>query len=131
MPNDAETSIVETPTSYSSALKRRRQEIPLSRFRSAPRGVQWELDQYTAEQEVDNASEMDRPAVDFLAYWRGKKDMWPNLANLARVVVTIPPSSAGAERVFSIAGCIVNPRRSKLSPGRVCQSVMTKVNSEL
>ncbi|CAN0241320.1 unnamed protein product [Ectocarpus sp. 4 AP-2014] len=53
---------------------------------------------------------------DPLQRWRVKAREYPMLAALARRVLCIPASQAQSERVFSAAGHIVTPTRSRLDP---------------
>ena len=45
--------------------------------------------------------------------------VFPNLSKLARRIYSIPCTSAAVEREFSVAGQIVNQRRSNLDPTTV------------
>lgn len=45
---------------------------------------------------------------DVLAYWREKKNVFPGLAALARTILAIPATSTPSDRVFSIAGLVLN-----------------------
>ncbi|CAM9620525.1 unnamed protein product, partial [Hapterophycus canaliculatus] len=56
---------------------------------------------------------------DPLQWWGIKAREYPMLAALARRVLCIPASQAQSERVFSAAGQIVSPTRSRLDPEHV------------
>lgn len=54
--------------------------------------------------------------IDPLIYWKDKQIMWKGLAILASKYLSIPPSSASSERLFSSAGDIISQERNRLSP---------------
>ena len=51
-----------------------------------------------------------------LDYWKQKKPVWPPLAHLACKYLSIPPSSAASERLFSSAADIISSERNRLLP---------------
>lgn len=44
------------------------------------------------------------------------EDRYPILSSLAKCALAVPATSAPAERVFSVAGNIINAKRSTLNP---------------
>lgn len=52
---------------------------------------------------------------DIIQWWFTRKDSYPNLYKLAVKFLSIPATSATSERVFSVAGNILNEKRSSLS----------------
>ena len=52
---------------------------------------------------------------DVLSYWRGRYSQCPELANMARDIMTIPISTVASESTFSIGGRVVNQWRSSLT----------------
>ena len=50
-----------------------------------------------------------------LSYWIENRSRWPKLSRMAIDVFSIPAMSAELERVFSIAGVMCSPRRSRLN----------------
>ena len=52
--------------------------------------------------------------IDPLEYWKEKKQVWNSLAIMAFKYLTIPPSSASSERLFSSAGDIISEERNRL-----------------
>ncbi|KAK7149299.1 hypothetical protein R3I94_008813 [Phoxinus phoxinus] len=59
---------------------------------------------------------------DVLLWWKEHAKTFPNLAMIARNVLSIPASSAASERDFSTAGFVIQERRTQLKPGTVDQS---------
>ena len=60
------------------------------------------------------------------------RDSVPLLAKLVKVVFPVPAASSKSERVFSVAGNVVNPkRRAKLNPEKVEDLVVVKCNLRL
>ena len=54
---------------------------------------------------------------------------FPLLSYLARVVFAVPAASSKSERVFSMAGNIVTPKRASLNPEKMEQLIVIKCNS--
>lgn len=52
--------------------------------------------------------------TDILNFWKSQSEKFPLLSRLARQTLCIPASSASSERVFSVAGRIIEERRSRL-----------------
>ena len=55
----------------------------------------------------------------------------PLLAKLVKVVFPVPAASSKSERVFSVAGNVVNPKRANLNPEKVEDLVVVKCNLRL
>nr|XP_033935541.1 zinc finger BED domain-containing protein DAYSLEEPER-like [Pseudochaenichthys georgianus] len=56
---------------------------------------------------------------DVLSWWKEHATRFPNVAHIARSILSIPASSAASERDFSTAGFVVSERRSQLKPATV------------
>ena len=56
---------------------------------------------------------------------------FPLLSYLARVVFAVPAASSKSERVFSVAGNIVTPKRTSLNPEKVEQLIFIKCYMQL
>jgi hypothetical protein len=54
------------------------------------------------------------PNFNTLAWWKVNKQHFPYLAAIARLALAVPATSAPSERVFSVAGLIVNKARNNL-----------------
>ena len=65
------------------------------------------------------ASKIPSRDTDPLVWWKNNMYNYPNLAKIARSVLSIPATSTPAERIFSKSGLIVNNLRSCLK----CDSV--------
>ena len=65
-----------------------------------------------------------------LNWWKNHQEALP-LAFLVRVVLAIPVASSKSERVFSVAGNVVTPKRASLAPEEVENSVIVKTNASL
>ena len=57
--------------------------------------------------------------MDVLDFWRKNEARFPLLALLAKKYLCIPASSVPSERIFSLAGYLVNKRRACLSAQNV------------
>ena len=58
--------------------------------------------------------------IDVLAYWRAYQYRYPELASMARDVLTIPVSMVALESAFSTSGRVLDQYRSALSSGFDC-----------
>jgi len=58
-------------------------------------------------------------ADDPIRYWLLHRPEFPRLAQFALDILTIPAASTDCERVFSEAGDLLEPRRSKMSPNMI------------
>ena len=63
-----------------------------------------------------------------LNFWKDNAQRYPNLAQVARKVFTVPATSAPVERAFSQAGKILRSDRSRLLPKNFENLVFLKVN---
>ena len=66
-----------------------------------------------------------------LAWWKNHQESLPILSNLAKMYLAIPAASSKSERVFSCAGSIVTPRRTRLSNAKVEMLVVLNQNFSL
>ena len=69
--------------------------------------------------------------VDVLAFWKVHSTRWPLLAKLAQRVLGVPASSAMCERMFSIAGHILSPKRRRTGIRLFEKLVFLKLNEDL
>lgn len=69
--------------------------------------------------------------VDVLQWWADNSQQMPILSKAARLVLSIPASSAAAERNFSTAGGIITDKRSALLPKNVNNILMCHGNPDL
>ena len=63
---------------------------------------------------ISNHESSDGQVRDLLDYWHQKRFKYPRLSRMALDFLTIPPMSAECERLFSAAGRMVTPLRSRL-----------------
>jgi hypothetical protein len=52
--------------------------------------------------------------TDPIKYWVDRRFEYPRLAKMAFDVLNVPPMAAECERIFSAAGCMITPRRTRL-----------------
>lgn len=57
--------------------------------------------------------------TDICCFWRENKFVFPKLYQIACRVLCVPASSSASERVFSLAGRILEKRRTSLSSSNV------------
>jgi len=65
---------------------------------------------------------------DPLEWWMSHAMQFPHAARTAKTVLSIPASSAPVERIFSTAGKIFRPERTRLSAEKFEQLVFIKCN---
>jgi len=56
---------------------------------------------------------------EVIEWWKNNANLYPQLSKLALKLLSIPASSAAAERVFSLAGNIITEKRNRLCPKSV------------
>ena len=83
-----------------------------------------DTDEGTGEMQDEVAAYIDfrfqnMDSFDLLLWWKGHSEMFPNLAQVARKIMCIPASSAASERDFSMAGFVIQERRTRLDPDTV------------
>ena len=66
-----------------------------------------------------------------LTWWKDNSSKYPQLASIARDLLSIPTTSATSERIFSTAGLTVNKLRSTLKPNHVNALVFLNKNLKL
>jgi len=70
-------------------------------------------------------------SLTLLQWWKENEQIFPNLAAVAKGVLSVPASSVPAERVFSLAGTIVSKKRNRLSPENVNKFIFLNMNMKL
>ena len=66
-----------------------------------------------------------------LQWWKKNEFFFPNLSILAKRYLCVPASSVSSERVFSLAGELVNKKRSRLSPSNINMLIFLNKNLRL
>ena len=67
--------------------------------------------------------------TDVLKWWaKLGRNLYPNLARLARQFLGCPASSASAERIFSLAGRVFNDHTQNLTPQNLEERMWAKCN---
>ncbi|XP_046560924.1 zinc finger BED domain-containing protein 4-like [Haliotis rubra] len=69
--------------------------------------------------------------LTLLDWWKKNAQYFPRISGLARKYLAIPASSVPSERVFSLAGNLVNKKRARLSPNNIDLLVFLRKNMEL
>ena len=85
------------------------------------KGCETELQLYIDSQKSD----------DVLRFWESKKSVFPRLYAITRQIFSVPATTAGVERLFSIAGYILNCRRLSLIDRNFEDQVFAHCNSDL
>ncbi|KAF8980427.1 hypothetical protein BGZ46_004212 [Entomortierella lignicola] len=86
-----------------------------------------ELKQY--DDELDESS-FDMYKTRPQDWWKGRAMTYPNLSHLARVHFSTQASSASLERLFSVAGGILTPKRASMSDYLFCRILLLKKSED-
>lgn len=86
------------------------------------RKVEEEVDEYMKVNEIEKG--------DPLAWWREHRESFPKIAELARELLAVPASSAGAERVFKALSLVLSRKRRRLRDHRAEDLVFVHENRE-
>ena len=84
-------------------------------------GRQAQLDLYLDEPRVDRNAKLD-----ILAFWKGNEFRYPELAAMARDILSIPISTVASESTFSVGGRVIDQFRSALKPNVVEALICTR-----
>ena len=77
-----------------------------------------ELSKYLNSPVVANNND-EEDEFDILQWWHDKRSTYPELSILARDVLSVPVSTVSSESAFSLAGRIIDDRRTSLTPEMV------------
>jgi hypothetical protein len=94
---------------------------------SGLRSMEVALNMYCAEEVIPLRGNGSDP----FQYWQTKKSLWPKLAQIATKYLSVPPGSVYSERLFSNAGLIDTPTRSRLTGEHLEQLTQLKVNHKV
>ena len=61
-------------------------------------------------------------------FWASKRETFGEIASFALNLPTVPASTSGVERVFSLASIVQGGRRYRLGAGSTGKELMIKVN---
>ena len=100
-----------------SSQLNQREPIYFSKFRK-------ECATYESMPDADNTT-------DRLMWWSSHSESFPILSRLARKILAVPAASSKSERVFSVAGNTVTPKRGSMSPVTVEALVTVACNLRL
>jgi len=67
------------------------------------------------------------PETNILTWWNTQKLSLPNLANMARDILSIPASSTPSERAFSMAKHLLPPTRNSMTSDTIEACMMLKL----
>jgi hypothetical protein len=63
---------------------------------------------------------------DILSFWKGNEFRYPEVAAMARDILSIPVSTVASESTFSVGGRVIDQYRSSLKPDVVEALVCTR-----
>ena len=80
-----------------------------------------ELELYSDEPRVSSDTKFD-----ILDFWKGNQFRYPELASMARDILSIPISTVASEAAFSVGGRVLDQYRSSLKPDIVESLICTR-----
>ena len=84
-----------------------------------------EVDLYLSDEtRIDNN-------MNLLLYWDSNKSLYPNLARIAKRVLSIPATNTSVERLFSHSGNTITNRRTRLDADKVNNLLFIKRNMRI
>jgi hypothetical protein len=128
---ESSSSVVQPTTSQEPLAKKAK----LFSFMDSP--------SQTSQLDHDDAFDMHQELMDFckaklldynsdpLIWWKSHASEFPKLARMAKTALSIPASSAPVERIFSTAGKIFRPERTRLTSEKFETLVFIKCNKGL
>ena len=93
-----------------------------------PKYQQAVSDFHASELDPTNAKQFSRV---ILAFWEDNSNDLPAWSEAARTVFAMKPSSAGAERIFSLLACCFGPSRARSLMDVLEGTLMVKFNSAM
>lgn len=80
--------------------------------------------------EMDDYLELDTVPQDvtLLEWWADHSDQFPHLALMARQFLSVPATSASAERLFSLAGANYSDHRKNMTDEHLADLLFAKIN---
>ena len=84
-----------------------------------------------AEAELSQYLASAQGCDDVLKFWVHHKDKYPRLFQLSRQILCAPASTAGVERLFSVAGFLLDNRALNINDDYFEARLFTKANRDL
>ena len=86
-----------------------------------------QINLYLSENVLDVETEKQTP----LEFWKKNEGRFPALAQAARSYLCAPPTSVDSERLFSVAGLIIDEKRNRLTAKNAEMLIFAKTNLPL
>ena len=90
--------------------------------------VQPDKPRSSAASELENYLDCRDIVDDPLEFWRTHKQSFPRLFEIVKQTLFAPGSTAGIERIFSVAGYILSDRRTRTSDDNFENQLFANVN---
>ena len=119
---DTADSATGGPTEDDEPVWKKAKQEMLAKHTSARSSSDRELQQYRC---------ISMTSDDLPQWWKSQTETFPKLSLLARGILAVPATSAPSERVFSIAGLVVQARRSSIAPENVNKIIFVHNNGHL
>lgn len=83
------------------------------------------------DNELIRFSGLKEEVSDVLEFWRSQETNYPRMAQVARVILCKPATSAKSESAFSIAGALISKKRANIDPLRAQKVLFIHDNYKL
>lgn len=103
---------------FATAFNRHREENRVKSSQSTPSPSHLSTTDEYVEWQRDRGAR-DDDVVDPIEYWHDKRSTYPRLAQMALDILSVAPMSAEVERLFSSAGKMLAPDRSRLEANTI------------
>ena len=85
----------------------------------------------SSDRELQQCRCISMTSDDLPQWWKRQTETFQKLSLLARGILSVPATSAPSERVFSIAGLVVQAKRSSLAPENVNEIIFVHNSGHL
>lgn len=83
------------------------------------------------EDELNRFSNISNADENVMQFWANNDKEFPKLAKIAKVLLSIPMTSAKSESAFSTAGCLIRKDRASITPYRIERTLFVHDNYDL
>lgn len=83
------------------------------------------------DEELHRFSNLSNAEENTMKFWAIHEKEFPKLAKIAKVLLSIPMTSAKSESAFSATGCLIRKDRASITPYRIERTLFVHDNYDL